>query len=436
MSELKVLRENNGSKKGNDWIGQIININLNLFADGHERIFQENEKFNREKKPCFSISKGMNSERSILTSYFIGVDWIEENVQAVYVEPKLNKDNKEQTNYLQMLFSALKHPEVSSHTEDLFEIKFDKPYIEIDSQQDLLTPLLIVQFLQIVKQIVRKGLKKSYYKVENNLYSKVKGKLLVSKTIKQNTFKNKTLHSYCSYDEFGVNCLENRLLKKALVFIRSYLPKIKNLNAGQFIENTFNYILPAFNDVSEDVEINTIKHSKANAFFKEYSEGIRLAKLILKRFGYNIVNTQSEKIKVPPFWIDMSKLFELYVLGLLKDRFGRAVTYHFTTNRNELDYLLNTDELKIVIDAKYKLAYNNSSIIEDMRQISGYARLKSVYKELDIAPKSNRQPPIIDCLIIFPDQNNGQEDIKIECLKTKKISRFMNFFKYSIKLPL
>jgi len=127
MSELKVLRENNGSKKGNDWIGQIININLNLFADGHERIFQENEKFNREKKPCFSISKGMNSERSILTSYFIGVDWIEENVQAVYVEPKLNKDNKEQTNYLQMLFSALKHPEVSSHTEDLFEIKFEKP---------------------------------------------------------------------------------------------------------------------------------------------------------------------------------------------------------------------------------------------------------------------------------------------------------------------
>ena len=42
-------------------------------------------------------------------------------------------------------------------------------------------------------------------------------------------------------------------------------------------------------------------------------------------------------------------LFELYVLGLLKDRFGKNVTYHFSRQYNELDYLLNDTEYKMVI---------------------------------------------------------------------------------------
>ena len=115
-----------------------------------------------------------------------------------------------------MLFSALKHPEVAKHTEDLYEIKWKDSPIEISQQQDLLTPLLVVQYLSLVKEIVRKGLKKSYYKVERNLHAKVKGKVLISQTIKQNLLKNKPLHTYCSFDEFGLNNLENKLLKKAL----------------------------------------------------------------------------------------------------------------------------------------------------------------------------------------------------------------------------
>jgi 5-methylcytosine-specific restriction enzyme subunit McrC len=145
----------------------------------------------------------------ISLSYFIGVDWIDKN-QAIYIEPKLNKDVS-QTNDLQMLFSALKHPEIAQYTDDLVEIKWEGKQIEITQQQDLLTPLLVVQFLQVVQQIVRKGLKKSYYKVEQNLYSKVKGKILVGQTIKQNLLKNKPLNTFCTYDEFGVNILENRL---------------------------------------------------------------------------------------------------------------------------------------------------------------------------------------------------------------------------------
>lgn len=387
------------------------------------------------KRDCFCVEFRLKDERkALLTSYYVGVDWIGEG-KAIYVEPKLN-DVDTQTDYLKMLFSALSHPEVSQHTADLFEIKFDKPHIEIKQQQDILTPLLVVQFFKIVKEIVRKGLKKSYYKIENNLYAKVRGKVIVGQTIKQNLLKNKSLNTFCSYDEFGLNGLENRLLKKALLFVQRYLPTLRIPHSDEYITQVFNYINPAFEFVSEEVNLHDVKHTKTNAFYKEYAEGIRLAKLILKRFGYNITNTQQQAtIKTPPFWIDMSKLFELYVLGLLKERFRGAgvVDYHFGDRSNELDYLLNAEGYRMVVDAKYKPRYKfglDKHLHQDIRQVSGYARLEKVYQSLGVN-KDN----LIDCLIIFPDQSLDRFDLKEVQLKAEKINDYVSIYKLGVSLP-
>lgn len=375
---------------------------------------------------CVEINK---HDRKIHTNYYVGTDWLNSDI-AIYVEPKLNDKSAEQTDYLQMLFSALKHPGIAGYTDDLFEIKWEEKQISITQQQDLLTPLLVVQFLRVVQQIVRKGLKKSYYKVEQNLYSRVKGKILVGQTIKQNLLKNKPLNTYCTYDEFGVNGLENRLIKKALLFVRRYMSTLQIDTSREFTAQMFNYIMPAFENVSEEVSLNDCKHTKTNVFYKEYEEAIHLAKLILKRFGYNITNTQQTTIQTPPFWIDMSKLFELYVLGLMKDRFGQEVTYHVNAHYQELDYLLKSPDYKMVVDAKYKPGYKNNPIKEDMRQVSGYARLDSVYKELEID-----EDKVIDCLIIYPDMENGKESFKDIDLKGIEISNWNRFYKVGVKLP-
>jgi len=394
--------------------------------------YQYTKKSRNEKLDCFRIfSDKENKTHAIANSYFIGVDWIIEREKAIYVEPKLNKECETQTDYLKMLFSALQHEDVSKHTHDLFEIKWEKPTIKITRQQDLLTPLLIVHFLNMVKNIVRKGLKKSYYKVENNLYSKVKGKVLISQTIKHNLVKNKPLNTYCTYDEFGFNGLENRLLKRALSFIQLYLPHIKNLQTDDYTKEIFNYVNPAFISVSEDVNLNDIKHTKTNTFYKEYSEAIPLAKLIIKRFGYNISNTQQKTIQTPPFWIDMSKLFELYTLGLLKDRFSNDVKYHFKHSDNELDFLLKSADLKLVIDAKYKEYQKYKVDSHDVRQVSGYARLNKVYKYLE-----KHYPDSIDCLIVYPDIINGYENFKKVDLKKVEVENYQGIYKIGIKLPL
>lgn len=409
----------------------FLDENLVLSKDLYEPLFAKTHKGKDASLPCYSIRKSPNEENkyNVKIGYFVGVDWIEMNQTALYVSPKLNDVNKE-VDFIKMLFSSLRHSDVAKEINELFEVKWDLPFIEIQQKQDLLTPFLVVEFLSLIKIIVRKGLKKSYYKVEQNLHSKVKGKILVGKSIKLNLQQNKNLYTYCSYDEFGLNNKENRLLKKALTFVKRYLPNYAHLNNHKELQNTFNFINPAFHEVSDEIDLSEIKYSKTNVFYKEYEPAIRLAKHILKRFGYNISNTEKDKIKTPPFWIDMSKLFELYALGLLKDRFHNQVKFQYKHYGSELDFLLKTFEYQMVIDAKYKTIYVNGSKNEDIRQVSGYARLRKIYEAL-----GKEQGEVIDCLIIHPDQENGLDNLANVNLKAIEIERYYDVYKIGIKLP-
>ena len=383
-------------------------------------------------------------------SYYVGADWIPgfEKKKHLYVQSKLNTQFEEKTgeevpegqliqiDIIKMLFDALSEKETVNHTADLFEIKFDKPFIGLKRSEDFLSPMLIMQFLMVVRDIVRRGLKKGYYRVEQNLYSRVKGKVLISKTIKHNTVKNRNLHTLCSFEEYGTNIIENRLLKKALTFARSYLSGMRELSSTSQLQQVFNYIQPAFKDVKEDVSLHEIKHIKFNAFYKDYQQAIQLAKLILKRFGYNLHATQTKDIiATPPFWVDMSKLFELYVLRLLKQKWGSKLKYHPRTYGNELDYLLVDGPDSVVVDAKYKPSYKSHNNHQDIRQVSGYARLKKVFQEIGLDEKMEN-PPVLRCLIIYPDQTKPgtASEVPSNPFETS-IDEYVKMHKLGVKLP-
>ncbi len=379
-------------------------------------------------------------------SYYVGADWFPHREKEwFYVESKLNKNYNQTTgeeekviveskdlvevDVLKMLFDALQEPEVREHTHELFEIKFDSEWIPLNRKQDLISPLIMIQFLNLVKDIVRKGLKKSYYRVDENLYAKVKGKVLVGQTVKQNLVKNKSLNTVCQYEQFGVNGIENRILKKTLVYIKRYLSTYQGLAHASFFQESFNYIQPAFLEVSEEVSLNDIKHLKFNPFYKNYEKAIELAKLILQRFSYNLNSIQDqETILTPPFWIDMSKLFELYVLGKLKKRFGAVIKYHPTTYGNELDFLLSKGDDSIVIDAKYKPSYSVYVNHQDIRQVSGYARLRTIRERANVISEK-----MLDCVIIYPELETGVDSISE--LRIVPIKEYEKVWKVGVKLP-
>lgn len=388
------------------------------------------EAADADKKPRFKFD----------TSYFVGTQWLVENEFPVLVEPKFNKSqDREETleiDYLKLMVNALQVPENTEHFKELVAIDFDAPKIRIEQKDDLLSPLLVIQFLNLLKTIVKKGLKNSYYKKRKNLKSRVRGKILVSDTVKHNHVKSRMLQTVCSYDEFGIDHPENRLLKKTFKFAVNYLQNLKHTGSDfETLDQTARFIRPAFQKVSEEIDVRSVQTIKPNPLFKEYGEGIRLAKLLLKRFGFNITETAKQKIQTPPFWIDMSKLFELHVLKALREKFPKhkEIMYQPNINGYYPDYLLKSKDgkYKMVIDAKYK-NYNSKSInINDIRQVSGYARMNGVYKKLG---QNNNE--VIDCLIIYPHTESEHIDYS-ECTfkeKFEEIDTYRNMFKLDIGL--
>jgi len=106
-------------------------VDLDLEKDFYQVKFPKKHRGSDTSMPCFSI-KRQEKEFKLKAGYFVGVDWIDKN-NAIYIAPKLNKDDKE-LDYIKMLFSSLKHEDISKHIKELFIIKWDEPKIEIEQK--------------------------------------------------------------------------------------------------------------------------------------------------------------------------------------------------------------------------------------------------------------------------------------------------------------
>ncbi|MCL2312425.1 MAG: McrC family protein [Firmicutes bacterium] len=404
------------------------NVNIKHFSIKEQDTFKSEERaILKELNLDFSDKNlrylGLNPY-NFSVSYYIGIDWLKEKENYIAVEPKImNLD------YVKMFVHCLHHSEISKSLKEIYHIDFQKSQIEVPAANWDLTPFLIVHFLSLVEKIVKQGLKSNYIVREENLKSKIKGKILLSQQVKKNIVARRKDRVFCRFQEYSINCLENRLLKKALLFIQRY-SKCYSKKYPILIQKQ-NRLLCAFENISDDISYSEIKQIKINTLYKEYLEAVELAKKILQYFGYSYKKTEiTDEKKMPPFWIDMSKLFELYIYSLLKDAYSKEILYQPRGKHGNVDFL-KKDE-KIIIDTKYKDCYANGRYeIEDIRQLSGYARDWGVLQKLCIS--SNNE--VVDCVIIYPD-NKSESDFKKRKLKETEIEQFTKFYKCGIRLPL
>jgi 5-methylcytosine-specific restriction endonuclease McrBC regulatory subunit McrC len=352
--------------------------------------------------------------------------------------------------YVKMLLDIMSDRTVAKECTNLVYIGWEKTHIKINHQDDQLTPFLIAQFLQLLKLIVRKGLKKSYYKEKEHLQSRVKGKILVSQHLKHNVFKQRVTKTLCEYQVFGMDNSENRFLKKAFNFAASYVDNngsIFRSNRAE-IDEIIHYCRPAFDQIGDELQQDQLNAIKQNPFFKEYAAAVRVGGYILKKFAYNIVRTTDTVIDTPPFWIDMPKLFELYVyqkLLLSNNHATTKIKYQFSTYGNALDILVKDGAQSMVIDAKYKLHYKHSQVHDDMRQVAGYARLTKLLMELSKNNTGFDSEAVPPCLIVYPDMENGLDLAKVDIPRLeihtllndeRRIKSYYEIYKVGIKLPM
>ncbi len=359
---------------------------FDIEEQNHNIFFDE-----EQKQLCVSLKLGKASETpacSISSSYYIGLDCFYGIGLPVYIQPKVNNEHQ-QLNYIKMLFEALQEPENFEHLEGLVKVKFNEEWIEIENElQPVLTPFIIAQFLSVVKLLVRKGLKKSYYNRTENLSGRVKGKVLIGRQVKENILKNRLSHTICQYQEFGFDTEANQFLKYVLSIVPRHFEDFDAKGDIRLnLEALLRYCQAGFQQVSH-YTFTELRFKESNPFYKQYNLAIQLGNQILALRDYNISRNAKQTTCIhPPFWIDMSKLFELYVFRKLREEFqGKdEVTYHFNAHQQELDFIINSGSFKAVVDAKYKPRYaNGNPSIDDARQLSGYTRLNKVYSELEI----------------------------------------------------
>jgi len=366
------------------------------------------------------------------SSYYIGLT--EVNGQYIEVLPKI-----ENLDFMSLFSYALMYQPSSDYFSRCYDINWEKEVYASTMIYDVLTPLLVMQYLTVLDKLVGRGLKRDYITYEENLHSKIKGKLKPIAHWRNNIIKKKEDYFYCKYQEYSSDIPVNRLLKKALNISLQLLGNVRsqssNMKAVSFLSSKLK-LVEAFKNISGQVYPESVKTYKFNKLNTYYPEAITLAKCII-RHEENALNSNDKQKKVPLFWIDMSRLYEVYVLGILQSTYPSKIRFQqMGSYRTQCDYVHIGEG--IVLDAKYKLWYSSDggrishsdSMVADVREISGYARDERILRLME----GDVQSPA--CIIIHPDENDA--DLKtslLESAKSNVIEGYRDFYRLGISLP-
>ena len=366
------------------------------------------------------------------SSYYIGLTKI--NGQYLEILPKIDD-----LDFMTMFSYALMYRPSSEYFSRCYSIKWDEEAIACTNLYNILTPLLVIRYLDVLEKLVKKGLKRDYVTLKENLHLKIKGKINPASQLRKNILKKKDDYFFCNYQVYSEDIPINRLLKKAFEISANLLGNIRShcndLKSLAFVSSKLR-IREAFRNISTNVYPYSIKCKKYDKLNSYYSEAIDLAKSIIKHQENSISSSHCEK-KVPPFWIDMSRLFEIYVLGLLESNYPSMIRFQEPGSYGtQCDYI-HTGE-GIILDAKYKPWYatnegrtkHSDALVNDVREISGYAR------DNNLLAYTRQSKEVPKCVIVYPSKETTLYDgLLSEIVKKNPIDGFYGFFGLGISLP-
>ena len=161
-------------------------------------------------------------------------------------------------------------------------------------------------FLYGVGKLIRQGFHRSYEIKEDEL-SVLKGKVLISETIKHSSLAKKRL--YCGFDEFTINNLFNQIIKYTLLHL------LKNPSIDNSIKNDIKKKIVYFANVGEtppnSINLQRLKFNRNNFIYKLL---ISIASML---YNNTMVNEESGRIAFKDFYRkkQMQKVYELFLFN-------------------------------------------------------------------------------------------------------------------------
>lgn len=402
----------------------------------HEQLsIEQNDRY--ERLSLVRWDKPMdNSPWGYYASYMIGAEWIDDKEALVVT----TKKGMEKIDFLTMFMTCFTSDLSVEAFSEIYNIDCEAPTIHAPSLKGVLSPLIVLHFLGVVSRI--RSLKKGYVHYRENL-KKVKGHIQVMKNERKNIAVKRFDRVFCDYDEYTANIPENRLIKKALLFSKQILMHIiEKHQSGTKAKIMLSRALAMFENVSEDVQTRDVRQIKGNKLFSEYNEAIRLAKLILQQYDYSISKVSMEEENISPFTLDMSLLYEHYVYGLLREAYGKRISYQYKGETGYPDFLYCSSGFRAILDTKYIPKYE-AALLDNyvIRQLSGYSRDLPILKKLGYKDIDEESPvPNVPCIIIYPkdgdDVKSPFKNSELKDLCEKPVRKLARFYKICIPLPV
>ena len=199
-----------------------------------------------------------------------------------------------------------------------------------------------------------------------------------------------------------------------------------------------NRCISAFGDVSDSIG-DRLPVLKTNKLYREYSDALRIASMILRRQDIAISQRDSRPDKlVPVFRIDIALLFEHYALAVMRRTFSRrAVRYQVAGygGRFYADFLLTAGTQRFIIDAKYiDDAQSTVAKADYIKQLSAYARDKRLLRALGYDTSDDTRLPIVPCILIHPTID--PTPFNLNSLTARPLKETVSFFTCPLPIPV
>lgn len=322
----------------------------------YEKIFAENcPKFDELSKFA-SASEFFNlGWQYVQAKNYVGVIRLPSGFQ-IEILPKIAGETQELRGLVVEMIRTLKNfPNKKFLNADLDTARLD------------LYEIFIRIYLEMVSDLVKRGLKSSYIEREDNL-NVFKGKLLVEQHIRKNFAHAEKF--FVAYDEYSLNRPEHRLIKATLLKILRTTKE--NFRIASRFLGDFDSVEPSFNYAKDfaTVSIDRTNHG--------YQTVMAWTKIFLSGKSFTPFAGKSD---VMALLFDMNKLFESYVAAHIKKYFSKDFEVKTQIQEKYLfdnstkyklipDILLKGGDETIILDTKWKFEPTEA----DMYQMFVYAK--------------------------------------------------------------
>ena len=255
----------------------------------------------------------------------VGAAWCEgQTGTSVVVKPKF--DHLKPVDMLLEAWSEVQVFEAADTKNCVFKLDLEKghpiPLKKSEAEPFLL--FFVARYLQEIHPLLPRMRKRDYHSQQENLRERVRGRLLVPQHIHHNLAQGRHDRAFCEFGVFDEHNPLNQILKGALLRSReilSALPKESRRPLNHQLSTSLRQLESIRPETGPDpVQILRARRS-AHGVFAPFRPALDLALYILgikqNSVSLDKANDSGNGFAVPPFAIDMERLFELYVRALV-----------------------------------------------------------------------------------------------------------------------